>query len=613
MGTTRYIILATMALAAAGCSPTVASTDNLPTFTGEAMKVGALLCITAPSAARAPDLERAAVVAEEFINGSARLYPELPAENIPCRKTNSCGVWMGRDASGRPLRGPIRLVIGDDDERVARSVAAARRMVEEEQVQAIVGICDPTVMKAVYSEVTKTDVVLVTPVVTADEISDLGDRTPTDQEQSLPGYVFRTVTPDYIQMTMLGLVGRNHISRKPLVRYEDQTGQTCREHAECSAFGADYECRVSSRTAEPEREFTRTTDFACAGKEEGFCSQFGLGYSCAPVGSGGREVCAQSRSVRYCTRVVQPQSAMVLHDATPSGERMKETVVDFWGRREEGVVLTTVAFDPRAPASFSERIETLFRQGDEAFGLAKAQGLLPAAQSLGDTVVFLLGDATSSALLLQEWSTQLSRLGIDGADRVFWVGPNTLHSSVLIDQLDFQTVRNLYVTDPAAVDTNNHPFFEKLFTQRWGAPPSSYSANLFDSILLVALANEHAGRERSLASSSGPLDANTAAALKNSLPIVSSGCFKRTLAESCEIQGISPVTVQPESFHDAIQSVAAGKPIRLHGASGSLDLSPAGDRIGEINLWKIEPAGRLGRFFLLDTLTPQESGIGLTK
>ncbi len=611
MSTTRNMILA-VALAA-GCSSSTNSTDDLPAFPGEAMRMGALLCITGPSASRAPDLERAAVVAEEFINGSAHLYPDLPVDEIPCRKTNSCGVWMGRDAKGQSLRGPLKLIIGDDDERVARSVAAARRMVEEERVQAIVGICDATVMRAVYNEVTKTDVVLVTPVVTADEISDLEDRTQSDQAQSLPGYVFRTVTPDYIQMTMLGLVGRNRLARKPLVRYEDQLETTCREHSECAAFGADYECRVSSRSAEPEREFTRTTDFACAGKEETFCSQFGLGYACAPVGSGGREVCAQGRSLRYCTKLVQPETAMVLHDATASGERLKETIIDFWSRREEGVVLTSVAFDSRSPASFSERVETLFRQGNDALQLAKQQGRLPAAQAFGDTVVFLLGDATSSALLLQEWSTQLSRLGIDGADRVFWVGPNTLHSSVLIDQLDFQTVRNLYVTDPAAVDTNNHPFFEKLFTQRWGTSPSSYSGNLFDSVLLVALANEHAGRVRSLETPTGPLDANPAAALKNSLPIVSSGCFKSTLADSCEIQGISPVTVQPESFHDAVLSVAAGKPIRLHGVSGSLDLSPAGDRIGEINLWKIEPAGRLGRFFLLDTLTPQESGIGLSK
>ena len=412
---------------------------------------------------------------------------------------------------------------------------------------------------------------------------------------------------------MLGLVARNRLLSAPLVRYEDQSERGCNASSECSDLGAEYECRVSSRSSSPAREVTRVTDNACAGQPTGYCDRFGMGYLCEPLGANNALVCAQGRGKRFCTKVVKPQTAMILYADTPTRIRQQSTMASFWQGREGSLVLANVAFNPQSPATFAERIKTLFVQGHEAFESAKQQQHLPVTADFGDTAVFLFADASNAALLLQEWSSQLTSLNLEGADRVFWLGPTGLRSPVLIDQLSFSTVRNLYLTDPAAVDARNHAFFSQLFETRWGSKPSDYSGNLFDSVLLAVLANEDAGRVRSLETPTGALGMNDARALKNSLPTVSSGCAKKTLGDSCEALGRVPMTIGLESFHSGIAAVSAGASIRLQGSSGDLELSPAGDRIGEINLWKVEPVSRLGRFFLLETLAPKASGIGLNK
>ena len=73
----------------------------------------------------------------------------------------------------------------------------------------MVGPCDGASLGAVFVEVTGTEVVLVAPVVTADAVSYLPDRTNADIALGRPGYVSRTVTPDYVQLHMLGLVTAN--------------------------------------------------------------------------------------------------------------------------------------------------------------------------------------------------------------------------------------------------------------------------------------------------------------------------------------------------------------------------------------------------------------------
>ena len=165
---------------------------------------------------------------------------------------------------------------------------------------------------AVFNEFTKTDVVLVSPAVTSDDVSRLEDRTPDDIANNLPGYVFRTITPDYIQAQMLARIAANRLDPAPLVRFEDQILESeCTTEVPtfcANAFPDDrIECLASRQGSETNREFFRFSDTACAGTAAGFCDTLGNNYECIADPESGADVCAQFRIRRYCTKIVRPR------------------------------------------------------------------------------------------------------------------------------------------------------------------------------------------------------------------------------------------------------------------------------------------------------------------
>lgn len=605
-------ILGSLALGAPACGPQ--EEEHLPPFTGDPLRTGALLCLSSSFSAKAPNLERAAILAVELVNGSTRPLPDIAPGEIPCRQNETCGVWVGRDASGRSLRGPLEINIANTEEHVARGVEAAARLRDEHAVPVIFGPCAADVMEAVFREVTGTDVVLISPTVSADQITYLDDRTAAEAQAQLPGWVYRTVTPDYVQTRFLDLLGSNSLPSKPLVRFEDRTDIQCSSDGDCAGLGTGMVCRESTRSAEPEKDYINLTPDVCTDEPADYCDSHGRNYECVSVTSDREdEVCAQFRVKKFCTRVVQPVTALVLYESSVFGNQQRDEARDFWVNRQGKHMLSERSFDPGDPTSFPETIQTLFADAYEEFIRLKAQSQLPAESRFADSVVFLFASATQGALLLQEWSTQVNTLFVAGADRVFWLGPDALRNNILVNQLNFATVRNLHVISPAAVSNNNGPFFAELFQARWGIEPGDFAANLFDAIVLVALANERAGYLRGQATS-GALEPNSAAEIKASLLAVAAGCITATLTESCEdVLGAQPQAIPIRTLANAMTAAATGVDFRLDGVTGDLSFSPAGDRISEISVWKVEAVDGKGRFFKLEAFTPQASGINLER
>ena len=170
------------------------------------------------------------------------------------------------------------------------------------------------------------------------------------------------------------------------------------------------------------------------------------------------------------------------------------------------------------------------------------------------------------------------------------------------------TIRNLYLSDPATLSFNNRDFFTELFVNRWNREPEAFAGNVFDAIVLLALANERAGYLRS--QTTGAISANDASHLKNALPEVATGCRKNLPTDLCPN---TFSTFRPDQFSRAIVATRNGTNVRLEGVTGDLSLSGVGDRIGEIAVWTVEPAGEQGRFQFVESYTPAFSGIQLTE
>lgn len=596
----------------AGCLDTEETPENLPAFSGSAYGIGALICVNGPAAANAPDLERAAILASEFVNGSSRAFLGQDPTSIECRQTGTCGVRVGRSTDGTPLRGRLVVQVANSEDRLDRALAAARRLVE--QVDVIIGPCNPQIMSTVFEDVTGTDTLLISPVVTADAISDLPDRTAAEIDEQLPGWVYRTVVPDYLLTQTLGVAALNSISPPPFVRTTDRTDRECRtnEANACAEFGADYQCLIPNDVSVPEREFLDPTDVACAGPEDDSCDVFFDNAECREQPQGFR--CQQFRTRRFCTRVPSPKTAMVLYPDTEDGELLRERLNEFWTNRQQLFVVAETVYGPDEPASFPTRLREMFRDAERNVATLKTNGQLEESYRFEDTVAFLFSEATEGALFLQEWSAQGGALGIEGAENVFWAGLNPLRSTLLTNQLPYQALRNLYVIDPAALDANTGPFFEDLYQRRWESAPTEFSANIFDAVLLVALAIERAAHEQAVAEPLGPLGAPDAVAVKNALPVVASGCRLTMLEEQCrDILGVVPEAISIRDYPSAVEAIAAGGNVRLIGSTGNLGFSPAGDRTGTVQLFKVEQDGERGRFFFLQGLTPQELGINLER
>ncbi|MBI5510832.1 MAG: ABC transporter substrate-binding protein [Deltaproteobacteria bacterium] len=599
---------------------------SLPEFKGEPLKVGALLCVSSAFAARAPNLERAALLAEDYINGSTRAFPDVPADQIPCRviknagEQHACGVWVGADADGAEIRGPLKIVVADSEDRVDRGVAAARALVEQHGVNTIVGPCNAEVMQAVFDEVTGTQTVLVSPTVTADSISMLGDRTADDIAGGLSGYVNRTITPDYIQARMMALVAGNRVKPEPMIRWDDQLPDDCTEQPSsyCRAtyndLGISGGCMPSAHNALPDKIFFRYSETDCANQADGvkFCEEKeGKNYECQTNPDNGKQVCAQWKERKWCTKVVKPQTAMLLYQDRPFGQGLRNVLVNAWETLYGMHVLSSFAYDPNEPKTFGNAITELFTNGSTRFDeLSAAGSITDTTLRFADSVVFLLAEATDGALLLQEWSIRAPTLP-EGTRDVFWVAPDPVRNSLLVNQVSFDTVKNLFVTDPGTLDINKTAFFDGLWNKRWNVAAGDFVGNVFDAVILSALAQERGGYWRMAASPTTALGPNDSASVKEAMRDVSAGCRKVQMSDTC-VDTVTPFG--PDLYADAVRAVRSGQAVRQGGVTGDLSLSPAGDRLADFAVWRVirsEDTPDRAVFFRHGSLVPGAQGIGL--
>lgn len=595
-----------------------AERDDLPELPGPTLSMGALLSITGALAAEAPDLERAALLAEEFINGSTRVHGDDTAA-IPCRRNGSCGVWVG-EQGGTAERGRLAMVVADTAERPERAVLAAREIAERYDAPAFIGPCTDEEVHAVHAEVTGTQRILVSPSATADSITAIDDRSAEDRRDQRAGYVYRSVAPDYIQAEVLAQVATNLEDPPALVRFEDQTDDECTDQEDGDAYCATrhggqqgMRCLAQARTEAPERLFYKYSDTRCDGEPASFCDSLGKFYECvpAPGQTDTPKVCARYRYRRFCTRVVQPRTALVLFPNTDVGHARRREVEDYWVKRKSNFLLASEAYDPGQPDTFASIIQRLFVIAAFRLGELQGEGKLTRGHGLQDSVVFFFGGTTDGALLLQEWSTQGEALAA-GASDVLWLATDALRNRIFLSYLPFSAVRNLYVISPYTTDINNAEFFDKLFFNRWQREPGNYAGSVFDAVLALALAVERAGALRAARGGGGALAPSSAAEIKDSLPAITVGCERSSLTEACP--SVPPVRIfSPADYSAAVQALHQGNAVRLQGVTGNLSFSPEGDRISDFSVWSVTGSAEQKRFIRLRRYSPQEHGINLRK
>ncbi|MEZ0313662.1 MAG: hypothetical protein ACAI38_17970 [Myxococcota bacterium] len=579
--------------------------EGLPAFDAPAVNVGALMCVTGDISAKASGLERSVKLAEELVNGSVRAFPDVDEDDIPCRARGNCGVWAGRDSSGTTLRAPIKVIVADTEQDTQTAVATATSLVEDYEVPIIIGPCTADEMESVFTNVTGTSTSLISPVVTSDSISKLPDRTAQDTVSQLPGYVYRLIVADYVQMNVLATVGTNTEARgKVLFRAEDRTEDECTAAPTAtyceSKYGAQYSCQRNFALAEPEKDFYQQTEESCGGEAEGFCDKLGANFECVDG------ICQRFRERRYCTLTTQPRSAMVIYEDSAFGRSLLTDVEDTWVGARDRIILSRVAFDPTNPIAFNQNIQDLFEAGRAGLDASITAGDLPANYDFADTVVFIFARATEAALLMQEWQLQTASLPT-GSDRVFWMGTDLVRSQLVVDQLGSNTIRNLFSVDPYTL-APDRSFFPDLYAARWGQPPDQYSGNAFDAVVLSALAIERAGWQRAR-SQSGPLDQSAASQIKNSIQPVSLGCITQILPNPQTILCTNPVSgFAADELASAKTALSAGTEIKLLGASGNLALSPAGDVLNTVQIWKIASQGSKRGFYQVSTVEPGNVG-----
>ncbi len=600
-------------MAAAACgedNPTPGA--DLPEFSAAGMNIGSALCVSGPFSAKASSLERSLVLAGEYINGSTRAYPGVAPEDIPCRRDGTCGLWMGTDASGQELRGPMIIKNADTEGKITSAVSATTALVDDYSVPVVIGPCTADEMTSMFSEVTGTSTVLITPVVTADGITDLNDRTPADVTANLPGYVYRMIVPDYVQAQLLAQLATN--SGADLIRSEDWTDDECTAEAAagyCAAgHGAGYACLTYTKFSALEKDYFRITDDVCEGQSATYCDKYGLGSECYDAGGADR-VCARYRERKFCAKQVLPQTAMVLYQNDAFGSQLKTEAQDFWVTAKARTMLSTQSFDPTQRDSFADALQQMFANAQTELAARKTAGTLPANYSLADSVVFLFTQAAEAALIFQELDIQRAALPTE-AQSVIWLGTDALRSPLLTDQVQLESLRNVYALDPYSLDAQSEQFFEDLFEARWGKEPDSFAGTAFDSALMVALANERSGKLRRNASALN-LTPNGAANIKDSLQPVSKGCLTPGIADRCSDDTSAITAYFPNQLSDAVRAIKRGEELKLYGVTGEAEISPAGDRINRVRLWKVAPGGPTPGFFNVSTISPKDAGLFLRK
>lgn len=105
----------------------------------------------------------------------------------------------------------------------------------------------------------------------------------------------------------------------------------------------------------------------------------------------------------------------------------------------------------------------------------------------------------------------------------------------------------------------NYAGFAQRYQARFGEVPSTFQANAYDAVYLIALAMI----------ASGSTDGT---AIRDSLTAVSSGGTR----------------FGPSEFAAAVTALGNGEDIDYHGVSGDLDFDAAGDIVAPYALWKIE-------------------------
>ena len=594
----------TLVLALAACAQNTAPTD-LPAFSGNAYPIGALMCLSSSFAARAPDIEKTIILAEEFINGSTWV-----SANPTCRSLagesptdpHACGVWVGQNADGASLRGPLQVVVADGEERADRTVAAAQTLQDTYNVQALIGPCDYNSFSAVFSEPAQATIPSINPFITTDALSTL--------DHGSRGYFYRTLPPDYIQVQILGLVGANKITSKPLSRYEDELDDCTTQPSNfCDKYtpAGSYSCVTSRHSAMPARNYIKVTTQRCDAQPSGYCDNLGIDYDCiGDPNAQTEQVCAQYQLRKFCTKLVNPVNAIVLYENSEFGLSTANDITNYWQDFLGNHVLASVAYTAGATGTFAGTIAHAFTTAQQQFTTLQANEQRVANANFADTVVFLFAQAADGALLLEQWVEQKATLP-PGSNQVFWLSTDALLSDILTTQVPFKAIRNMFVTLPTTLSINNAAFFEDLYSARWGTNPGHYAGNVFDAIALVALANERAGYKRAQ-SETGALGPNLGSNLKGALRAVSAGCTLLSPESACTnvYQNF-----QADGLAHAMDALRHGFNVQYVGVTGDLSFTPAGDRLASIDLWRVQAVDEAGDFFQVDSYSPQSYGIRL--
>jgi len=110
------------------------------------------------------------------------------------------------------------------------------------------------------------------------------------------------------------------------------------------------------------------------------------------------------------------------------------------------------------------------------------------------------------------------------------------------------------------------------------------------------------------------LSQNTGTDLKNSLQPVSLGCIENDLGQL--IRPLCPNAPNPgdivqrsaQDFSLALDALQGGKEVAIGGVTGTLTLSPAGDRLETIGIWKVASDGPVQGFFVASRVDPFATG-----
>jgi len=232
------------------------------------------------------------------------------------------------------------------------------------------------------------------------------------------------------------------------------------------------------------------------------------------------------------------KTAAILYINDPYGGGLAESCKE-WFEKSGGKVLGMAAYDPGSVAYKMQLKE-----------LAK-----------GDPdVLILIGYPESGIVIIRQ---ALS----DGLFDQF-LFPDGMQSQQIIDAIGGDYLEGMYGTGPGAAETDSYKIYLSEYEKKYGEkPPTAYSENAYDGVIVIALAIEAAG-EKAFAEERGK-------AIRDNL---------RKVANPPEVK----VSAGVEGLKKAFQLLREGKDIDYEGAAGSIDFDKYGDTVTPILIWKIE-------------------------